>query len=193
MISEGAEAKVYSMSAFGGRFIAKIRERKTYRVRELDLNIRKERTRNEARIMKLMYDTGLRVPRVFAVGAFSIYMERLEGKLLKDIKISKEALIGAGNLLAEMHNNGVSHGDFTPANLMLCKDGVYLIDFGLSETTKGLEEKAIDLLLMKKSISKKDYEIFKRTYLKKCLQHREILERLEDIELRGRYQIRTLA
>jgi Kae1-associated kinase Bud32 len=96
-------------------------------------------------------------------------------------------------MLARMHNAGIVHGDFTPANIMLCGGVPYVIDFGLAADVGSTEEKAIDLLLMKRSLPKKEYLIFEKSYAREGTGSRATLERLAEVEKRGRYQVRTLA
>ncbi len=191
-LSEGAEAKIYLVRISGSEFIMKRREEKRYRVKELDERIRTERTRAEARIMLKLARLGMHVPRLIAIGRFSICMERLYGGLLKDTKPKAETLREAGAALAAMHENNVAHGDFTPANLMLCGKELYVIDFGLSEVTSSVEEKALDLLLMKRSLPRAPYLVFEESYSRSCSSSRQIINRLKAIEKRGRYQTRTL-
>jgi Kae1-associated kinase Bud32 len=192
-INEGAEAKIYKTEILGKEMVLKRRETKKYRVKELDEKLRKERTRTEARIITRLSGSGIKVPRIAAIGLFSIYMEKLSGKLLKDLKPTVKQMTEAGELLARMHEVNVAHGDFTPANLMLCNNQLYVIDFGLSEVTNSSEEKALDLLLMKRSVSPKLYSIFENSYRNSLGKSTEIINRLKEIEKRGRYQTRTLA
>lgn len=192
-VAEGAEAIIYETSAFGQDLLLKRREQKKYRINELDERIRKERTRREARVMQRLNQLGTNSPRLVGVGKFSIYMEKLQGKLLKDVKVSTKMAKDAGTLLAKMHDNNIVHGDFTPANLMLCGNSIHVIDFGLSEISNGSEEKALDLLLMKRSIPRKLYSVFEEAYSVSSKKSNDTLKRLESIEKRGRYQIRTLA
>lgn len=193
LFNEGAEAKIYSVRLFGRKMILKKRLSKEYRAKKLDDGIRRGRTRREAKVLYRLGRSGMNVPTLFAVGAYSIYMEQLEGTLLRDSEVETETYALVGNALAEMHNANVSHGDFTPANVMLCGDSVYVIDFGLAEVTESLEEKAIDVLLMKRSISKEAYAEFKAAYDKKYRDSKRVMRRLGDMEIRGRYQVRTLA
>ncbi len=188
----GAEARVYKTVILGKEILVKYRNRKRYRVTELDMKIRKERTRNEARIMSRMHKEGIRVPRIVAVGRFSIFMELLHGTLLKDIEPEPGGFSEIGRMLATIHDQNVSHGDFTPANIMLCGKSYYVIDFGLAETTNGAEEKALDLFLMKRSVPSAAYREFESAYAASSRNSREVIGRLKGIERRGRYQVRTL-
>ena len=191
-MGEGAEARIYSVEVFGEPLLVKARESKEYRVRELDLSIRRSRTRREARIMDALNRNGVPAPRIVAAGEFSIYMERLAGKLMKDSKHNATMMKKVAGILAQMHNTDIIHGDFTPANIMLDGDDVRVIDFGLSDYSKDDEQKAVDLLLMKRSVSAAMYRVFRDEYLGRSTKGKQVLGRLAEIELRGRYQTRTL-
>ncbi len=190
-VGEGAEAKIYEIEIFGNKAILKRREEKKYRAKELDRKLRKERTKAEARTMARL-SSSLKVPKIIAAGQYSIIMERLEGRLLKDADITSAQIAEAGKMLGKMHEMNIAHGDFTPANLMSCKNGLYVIDFGLSEMTNSFEERALDILLMKRSIPAALYPSFEKSYSESFNGHLTVLGRLKEIEKRGRYQIRTL-
>ncbi len=191
-IGEGAEASIFETVVFGKKAVVKVRQEKKYRIRELDVALRVSRTRREARVMRKAREAGVRAPRIIALGKFSIYMERLDGKLLRDCRVRRSDYEEVGRLLAGMHNAGIIHGDFTPANLMARGKRLHVIDFGLAEESDGAEGKAIDLLLLKRSVSEDCYKNFKSTYAKEADKSGETLERLSEVERRGRYQVRTL-
>ncbi|MGC8586486.1 MAG: KEOPS complex kinase/ATPase Bud32 [Candidatus Micrarchaeia archaeon] len=197
-ISEGAEAILYSSELLGRACVIKFRRRKIYRIREIDESIREKRTKTEARILSTANSIGVNVPKLLMVGRFAIYMTMLDGELLSDVlrknansKIEK-ILEDAGKALAKLHNANIVHGDYTPANIMVCKGKAYIIDFGLSLVESAAEEKALDLLLMKRSLKRRQYLIFEKAYSKLSDNFNIIKERLESIERRGRYQTRTL-
>lgn len=192
MFSEGAEAKVFETRVFGKKVLVKRREAKVYRIRELDQTLRKTRTRKEAKAMLKAADAGVRVPALLGLGEFSIYMEKFSGKLLKDTSAAIDAYSKMGAMLAEMHNANVVHGDFTPANIMTNRKEICIIDFGLADITDGIEDRALDLLLMKRSVDRKRYAVLENAYSKESKKAKEVLSRLADIERRGRYQTRTL-
>lgn len=191
-INEGAEAKIYSDKVFGEEVIVKRRLQKRYRIPEIDQELRENRTRKEAKILHTLGKAGVNAPRLIGVGRFSVYMNRVLGKLLRDVGYSPVLFKNAGRELAMMHRNNVVHGDFTPANLMVVDGKVFVIDFGLSEMTHSIEDKAIDILLMKRSIPSSYYRDFIRSYAANNSEAKRILNRLNEIEKRGRYQIRTL-
>ena len=184
---------MYSARLVGFDAIVKERGRKSYRIEQIDTALRESRTRNEAHVLYEAGRLGLNVPRLLALGKFSVYMERLYGKLLRDIDQKPSQFKEIGRELAILHDNGIAHGDFTPANIMKVGSRFFVIDFGLSEITKGAEEKAIDLLLMKRSIDPRCYAAFVRSYAKHSKNAREILAKLDGIEERGRYKIRSVA
>ena len=189
--ARGAEAKLYDSTLLGMPILIKERTRKDYRAEGLDEQLRKSRTRNEARIMLRASAAGINVPRILSVGRSSIHMEKLDGKRLREAKmISLGTWKSTGEILANMHGAGITHGDFTPANIVLCKVGVYVIDFGLATLSNELEEKAVDVLLMEKSVSEKEFTQFIKGY-KKCKDWKKVLAKVQEIKKRGRYQIRT--
>ncbi len=192
-IARGAEAIVYETRIAGIKVILKLRNPKAYRVAELDMQLRSSRTKKEAKIMSRALAHGIRVPMLVGVGRASICMEKVDGKLMKDVRISARTAASAGALLGALHNAGISHGDFTPANIIIEGSGrLCIIDFGLSEITSGPEEKALDILLMKRQLAKRLYSGFTRAYARTASRSAETLRRLEGVEERGRYQSRAL-
>ncbi len=199
-ISEGAEAHIYSGNFFGFDGILKRRVEKRYRLKGIDENLRIQRTKNEARILGLVYSLGINSPGLLLVDKYDIYMHRIYGDRLNDIldsdikaKKIEKVFRALGRHAAILHNNSIAHGDYTPANAILGKNGdVYIIDFGLSEITASLEEKALDILLMKRSVDKRNFDVFVEAYKKECKESKMVLKRLGGIEKRGRYNLRTL-
>ncbi|MEM3178251.1 MAG: KEOPS complex kinase/ATPase Bud32 [Candidatus Micrarchaeaceae archaeon] len=191
-ISEGAEAKLFALNLFGKELVAKVRIPKDYRNRVIDEEIRQTRTKKEARALYNAAKAGVRVPRLVAFSKYTIYMERVQGKQLKDMPANAKTFSKIGFYLAKLHNAGIAHGDFTPANILVDGSDIYIIDFGLAEHTSSAEEKAIDLLLIKRSIERKQYRTLEKIYAKLAVDSEEVIERLAEIEKRGRYQSRTL-
>jgi N6-L-threonylcarbamoyladenine synthase/protein kinase Bud32 len=196
-LSEGAESRIYQVRVFGIDGIMKRRAKKGYRIREIDDNLRVQRTKKEARIMSFVLSYGIRAPTPLLVDKYDILMSRVHGSNLNDLLDSKadfgKIFSVLGNYAAILHNNNIVHGDYTPANMMVCKNGqVYLIDFGLSEMANSINEKALDLLLMKRSVSKAYFHKLVDSYKVKCKDSGTILKRLERIEKMGRYNTRTL-
>ncbi len=187
--NRGAEAKVYFSNLFGLPVVLKFRDKKEYRINELDEMLRKTRNRTEARCILHALKNKIKVPRIYHAGKYELILERLEGKLMKDRKNSPKDYRNVGELLSKLHSSGITHGDFTPANVMFTKNGPYIIDFGLAEFSKDPEERAIDVLLMKRSIGK-NFKYFLDGY-KKLAGWEKIIRQMEEIEKRGRYQKRN--
>jgi len=192
-IAKGAEADIYEGRLAGMPAVFKVRKPKAYRVRELDESIRTSRTRKEARLLHAAKQGGVQCPLVLAVSKYEIAMSRVEGRLMMKMDDAAKARVcpEVGLLLAALHEQGVSHGDFTPANILAGRKGTWVIDFGLGEFTHENEELATDLLLMKKSLPAKAYAKFLHAYKKARGRKAEAtLSRLKEIEKRGRYVIR---
>lgn len=162
--------------------LVKERIPKTYRIREIDIKLRKERTRQEARLLHKAKIAGVECPTVLFVEKFSIGMTKIKGKRPK--MNAKECEL-AGEILARLHNAGIIHGDFTPANLLENKDGLFVIDFGLGFPSSDIEDKAVDVLTMLKSIKGK-YE-FLKGYEKISKEYGKITKRVEEVKRRARY------
>jgi TP53 regulating kinase-like protein len=148
LIAQGAEAKVYLTE--DGK-ILKERLKKNYRIDQLDTFLRKTRTRKEAKIMSDLKRLGLKAPIVYDTTDFSIEMEHIDGKKLKDIlngENAKEICRKIGHDVSVMHKGDIIHGDLTTSNIIVKNGEIYFIDFGLSIETKSLEQKAADLLTL---------------------------------------------
>ena len=98
-----------------------------------------------------------------------------------------------GKQVALMHKNDIIHSDLTTSNIILKDNQVYLIDFGLGYFSKKIEDKAVDLHLIKQALEAKHWqnheELFKKlikTY--KFTDSEKTLERLKAVEKRGRYK-----
>lgn len=199
-ISEGAEACIYLLEGHKAvhsyAFILKYRQKKNYRVKELDEALRMRRTRIEARALYAAHIAGINVPILKLAGRYEILTSYVKGKMLKDLLYMREkpngAIRKAGEYLAKLHNIDIAHGDYTPANIIVAKNNVYIIDFGLAVFTKSIEDKALDMLLMKRSLDSKQFGYFLSGYKTYSNNYSIMVKRLDEIERRGRYQTRTL-
>ena len=193
LISEGAEAKIFSTRLLGIDAVVKRRVRKGYRLRLLDEAIRSSRTKTEAKVIGLATTNGVNAPTLLLVDGCDLYMTRIYGRRLGPAPTRHESK-ELGSALALLHNAGIAHGDFTPANALHGTDGrIYIIDFGLSEITMSVEERALDLLLMKRAINTRAFGELLGSYRKSSKTHVGVMARLAEIERRGRYQTRTLS
>lgn len=198
-ISEGAESSIYSLDFLGLDSVLKRRTSKAYRIGELDRSLREKRTRKEARIMGIVSSLGIDSPVVLLVDRYDIVMSRIKGRNLNVILGKKgkmdlnRVFDNIGKSIAILHNNNITHGDYTPANIIIDhRQNAYLIDFGLSDMSLSIEDKALDILLMKRAINGKYFNAFIKSYRTDCKDSSQILKRLEEIEKRGRYNTRTL-
>lgn len=196
LISEGAEARVFEAE---GR-IRKKRQRKGYRIKELDEKLRVFRAKREAKILEKLKEAGARVPKVILLDekAATIEMELIPGEKLRDALTSgnsRELGGKIGKAVAQMHSLNIIHGDLTTSNMILKDGDVYLIDFGLGFFSEKAEDKAVDLHLLRQTLSSSHSRIAKecfgaalKSYSKSYRNSNEIVNRLRKVEERGRHK-----
>jgi len=74
------------------------------------------------------------------------------------------------------------------------EDKIYLIDFGLSFHSTKIEDKSVDIHLLKQALESKHYQFYEKLLenfiegYKKSKNSKETLKRLEKVEERGRYK-----
>ena len=194
LIGKGAEAELRSAKFLGDEVVVKDRIEKKYRIKEIDVPLRKKRTRIEARLLSAAKRARVLVPLIYGLGEFEITMTRIGGKLLRDSEITPKILKLSGIYLARLHNSSIIHGDYTPANLMVDSKGdLFVIDFGLGSFSKDLEDKAVDILLMKKALGdKKQYSEFLKGYESESNAYGRVMGQLAEVEKRGRYVVRAM-
>ena len=102
-----------------------------------------------------------------------------------------------GEYIAILHNNGIIHGDLTTSNMILNNKNneICFIDFGLSFFSQKVEDRAVDLHLLKEALESKHYQFWEKAfkavmqeYSKSAKDAEFTLKRLEAIEKRGRYR-----
>tara|TARA_Y100000034_G_scaffold35645_1_gene43731 strand:- start:8775 stop:9377 length:603 start_codon:yes stop_codon:yes gene_type:complete len=192
-ISQGAEASIYREEDI----IVKHRTIKSYRNKDIDNKLRKHRTRREAKVLKKLETLGFPAPKIIKdidEISMKIEMEHINGEKLRDFlhKNHKELSNEIGKKIAILHNNDIIHGDLTTSN-MIVDEEIYLIDFGLSFFSTKPEDKAVDLHLLKRALESKHHMIFEecfneiiKAYKEHYLDHEKVLNRLEQVEKRGR-------
>lgn len=196
LIKRGAEADIYLIQWYNKKAISKVRIPKPYRHRSLDNEIRKYRTIHEAAMSSAAKEAGIISPFIYFTDPFQaeIIMEFIQGKSVKDV-LTPQLSYKMGVYTALLHTNNIVHGDLTTSNFIASKK-VVLIDFGLSYYSTRIEDKAVDIRLIRQVFSsahtplyKDVYESFIEGYLTvmgKKKMHR-ILESVSEIEQRGRY------
>ena len=218
ILAKGAEADIYSGKWIEEESIIKKRIPKSYRIKEIDDKIRKSRTKKEAKLLTDVKRAGVPSPILYDVDLEekSINMEKIEGKLVKDIlgKLNannqKQLSITIGRNIGLIHQRDIIHGDITSSNIILRNnaadkideiDGIgelVFIDFGLGKYSNLIEDKCVDLIVFKKSLQSIDYKIannifdnvldgYINSYDSDDINKTKIIEKIAEIESRGRY------
>ncbi|MBW2971374.1 Kae1-associated serine/threonine protein kinase [Candidatus Woesearchaeota archaeon] len=196
-IGDGAEAIIY----LDKNKVVKERIAKSYRLPEIDQKLRKYRTRKEAKLLQKLEKLGFTPKLIDSDDAkMTVAMQYIDAPRLRDVltktnhqKLCKEI----GEKVAKLHNNHIVHSDLTTSNMIL-KDQIYFIDFGLSYESHKIEDKAVDLHLLKRALESKHNEIAKQAfkvviqaYKQHANQAEDILKRFKTVELRGRYKTKS--
>lgn len=189
---KGAEATVEILD---GK-VVKRRKPKKYRHDEIDEKIRKDRTDTELDLIEEARRHNVSVPEAERIDASTLEMKRIKGKQLKEVLNSRPKLMEEyGENVALLHSTNVTHGDLTTSNAILSgENNLYLIDFGLSSRSKRIEDKAVDIHLLKQVIESSHPEIYEDAWKSFTEGYRsyemaeEVLKQLEEVEGRGRYK-----
>jgi TP53 regulating kinase-like protein len=197
VLAQGAEAIITKDK----NVVTKHRISKAYRHKEIDEKIRKSRTRKEANILKKAKELKISVPKILKQEEFLLEMEFIKGDRLSEKLNSyiekKQFLVlkKIGKEVAKLHQNDIIHGDLTTSNTILRDEELVIIDFGLGFISKRVEDKAVDLHLIKQALEAKHFqnyeklfENFLESYTKEYKEAKEVLERLKKVEARGRYR-----
>ena len=205
LIKKGAEASLFLEEWHGQKVILKRRLPKKYRLGKLDDEIRFQRTAHEPQIIHKAKEAGVSTPTIFMVDMAdaTIVMEFVEVRQVKQIlnNLSEEQRLRLcrhiGNLIGRLHSQGIIHGDLTTSNMILTPHGrVVFVDFGLSEISRELEIKGVDLHLMKRAFQSTHYKYAKECFgaamegYAEVVGHalaKDVLEKIREIEKRGRY------
>ncbi len=169
--------------------VIKHRLKKSYRHPDIDLRLRKSRTIRESRILKKMSGYA---PKLLSVDKenMKLELEYIDGKKLSEslqsmdfISVCKEI----GKTISYMHSIDVIHGDLTTSN-MIYKEKLYIIDFGLSFISSRLEDKAVDLHLLRTAFESRHHMISEKCFdaVLSAYEHKDVLKRLKVVESRGR-------
>ena len=214
LIQQGAEAKILFDKK--NNLIIKDRIQKSYRHHNLDIQIRKRRTKSETKLLeKASKIINCPVP-THTANIYQIPMPFIDGKKLSEhldnftLKEQKEICEEIGKSVAKLHKNDIIHGDLTTSNMIYVpnkkdfiftkgnderKKKIFFIDFGLGFISKKIEDRAVDLHLLKHALEAKHFkhanelikEVFE-SYKKNYPEAEKIFERMTAIEKRGRYR-----
>ncbi len=197
LLSKGAEAEIFEENFLGEKAVLKKRVPKKYRVKELDAKIISERTKQECNLIAAAKKAGVRTPVIFYANKKTgeIVLEKIEGKKAKDMSPKKieQACVFIGRDVARLHEAGIIHGDLTTGNIFLKGKKVIFVDFGLGFFSQKIEDRAVDLLVLKKilfgahSSAEHAWEKVLEGYRKKSAKAGEVISRIAEIEKRTRY------
>jgi len=205
LMKKGAEANLYVADWHGRKVVLKRRLPKMYRPKILDEKIRFYRTIHEPQLMHEAKKAGVPTPIIFLVDLknTTIIMEYIEGKQVKQLlnevsKRQRESLcFQIGELIGRLHEYGIVHGDLTTSNLIQTSGGkIFFIDFGLSDKTKELEARGVDLHLMKRALQSIHYRFADECFdsaingystVVNPRTSEKVLQKIKEIEKRGRY------
>jgi TP53 regulating kinase-like protein len=189
-IAQGAEAIIYQTE----NSIIKDRFEKTYRHPHIDQQLRKARTKREAKVIQKLTRINFPVPKLIKVENQKIEMQFIKGDKVRDIfnKNYKKLASEIGKKLALLHQNNIIHGDLTTSNMLFNKE-IYFIDFGLSFFSEKTEDQAVDLHLLERAMESKHFQVYPQCFqlaLKSYQKHhpkaKQVINRLETVESRGR-------
>jgi TP53 regulating kinase-like protein len=193
LISQGAEAVIYR----DGNEIVKNRVAKSYRLPAVDSLLRGFRTRREAKVISKLNSLGIHSPKLIRMDdkEMVLRMEFIDGTKLRDCLEKDAVKYGSviGKNIALMHQNDIVHGDLTTSNMILHGKAIYMIDFGLSFFSKKVEDKAVDLHLLRCALESKHNTVFEscfnsalKSYAENYADSAAVVKRLEMVEKRGR-------
>jgi TP53 regulating kinase-like protein len=197
LIQQGAEAKII----LDNDKIIKHRIPKSYRLKELDEKIRKRRTKSEGKLLKKASEI-ISIPKILNVSEKekTIEMEFIDGLKLSstlddfDFSKQKEICKSIGESVAKIHDNEIIHGDLTTSNMIFKNGEIFFIDFGLGYISSKLEDKAVDLHVLKQALEAKHFKNWKALFeqvqkgYNLSKESEKVFERLKAVEKRGRYK-----
>ncbi len=195
ILAQGAEA-IVERTKTGVR---KSRPAKTYRHPELDKLLRTQRTRAEARNLEKAKRAGVAVPDVKTIDDSTLELALASGVPLKEtLDKDPKLLAEVGKMIAKLHGAGIIHGDLTTSNIMhdVKSGAITVIDFGLSFHSVRLEDRAVDIHVLKQALASKHHKVatqafrsFTAGYRQKNKDATAVLERLRAVERRGRNKV----
>lgn len=201
ILKQGAEAIIYSDNIDGQEVLVKERVQKRYRLEQIDQKLRRERTRQEIKLMREARGIGVLTPKVVSSdeGSSKIVMGKIDGVLMKDFLKGKrnyqKICRQIGEQIGKLHSAGIIHGDLTTSNIILSGNLTYFLDFGLGSFSKRIEDMATDLSVLQEVLKATHNKIYKEAwskiiagYKKENQKGKDVLKVLNEIKLRGRYK-----
>jgi len=194
----GAEATV----VIDNESVTKRRNPRAYRHPELDERLRRDRTRSEARLTSSARRVGVPAPLVRDVDLedTQLRVQRVGDRELREA-VTPSRVRQVSHHLARLHGAGLVHGDPTTRNVRVRtgasgaespEPSVFLIDFGLGYHSDHPEDHAMDLQVLRQSLTGTEaaaaelVDIVEEAYRESG--DPAVVERLGSIEARGRYR-----
>lgn len=201
LIKRGAEAEIHLEESNGRKVILKKRLPKSYRVKEVDDVLRKERTKSEAKLISEARRAGVSTPIIFDIDLKNccITMEYIDGKRIKDFlnDISeserRKVCLKIGESIARLHNSDIIHGDLTTSNMILKGERIYFFDFGLGERSSEIEAKGVDLHVLMEAFESthsqagRAFDYVLDAYERDYKEATKTISKMKEIISRGRY------
>ena len=197
VIALGAEAEIRRAIWWEREVVIKKRIPKGYRHPTLDSQVRKERLRKEVRLMREARKAGVPIPLIYDVKEHEMMMEYFPGKRVLDclesgIQVDLKLI---GRYIGKLHSMDITHGDLTTSNIMYDQgsDTYCFIDFSLGEKTSSIEDKGVDLHLLREALISihseplKKYEEILSGYREIFGEAEQTISKVKEIESRGRY------
>jgi N6-L-threonylcarbamoyladenine synthase/protein kinase Bud32 len=188
---QGAEATVSQTDGV----VTKRREPRPYRHPSLDSRLRRERTRQEARLTSEARRHGVPTPIIRDVNPHSVTIQfQSVGDADLREELTRDNVAAVGRHLARLHDAGIVHGDPTTRNVRVGEAGVFLIDFGLGYSSQAAEDHAMDLHVFGQSLAGTAddaaalQEVTESAYAGASERDELVIDQLREIEGRGRYQ-----
>ncbi len=195
IVGRGAEALLYRE----GDTLVKERIVKSYRINDIDLELRRSRTRREGKLLQKLEGIA---PKVFKVDdeQMQIKMEYVDGDLVRDVldkkkvKQQRSLMNEIGRIISVLHSRDIIHGDLTTSNIIEQSGKVFFIDFGLGFVSKKIEDKAVDIHVLRQALDSKHFRCAEQCFkwfldgYGKWNGSDEVIKRLEKVEKRGRYK-----
>ncbi|KAM3921430.1 EKC/KEOPS complex subunit TP53RK [Leptodactylus fuscus] len=207
LMKQGAEARVYRGIFLGKAAVVKERFPKTYRHPALDEKLTHRRVAQEVRSILRCRKAGIAAPMVYFVDYISncIYLEDIEESItVRDFIMTAQEHGSSlyclaeriGQVLAQMHDEDVIHGDLTTSNMLLRLPhpslNLVLIDFGLSFISALPEDKGVDLYVLEKAFhsthpnTEDVFNTLLKSYTVASKKSGLVIKKLDEVRLRGR-------
>jgi len=200
LIKQGAEAKLYLSDIDGRKVLVKDRIKKSYRIKQIDEKLRKQRTSRESNLLSEARRVGVLTPRIVKVEKNKIIMDYIDGQRIKELLNSsnKKTVVKLsfeiGKIIGKLHSADIIHGDLTTSN-MIFKDGnIFFIDFGLGQFSRKIENKGTDLKLLLEALRSTHFSIAEecwkqilKGYRKEYKGADKVLKKVGEIAKRARY------